>query len=56
MAPKWFDIKDIPHEKMWQDAKFWHPYFFQRQTFKAYFLYDANGEILKHELSPTNDQ
>ena len=54
MAPiKWFKITEIPYDKMWKDAAIWHPYIFQKQKFKSYFLYNNLGdEILMHKSTP----
>ena len=51
MKPKWFEIKDLPYDKMWQADEFWHPYFFQRQKFQSYFLYDKHSKIMMHDLN-----
>ena len=51
MKPKWFEIKDLPYDQMWQADKFWHPYFFQRQKFQSYFLYDKHNKIMMHDLN-----
>ena len=52
MAPKWFKITEMPYDKMWKADRFWHPYFFQKQKFKSYFLYNDLGEILMHKSTP----
>ncbi len=28
MEPKWFEIENMPYDKMWKADEFWHPYFF----------------------------
>ena len=54
MAPKWFDIKEMPYDNMWIDDEFWHPWFFKGQKFKAYFLFEGQDKILNHEITPVD--
>lgn len=56
MKPKWFSIKEIPYDKMWEDDKFWVPMFLNGNKFKGSFLFDRPSDqnycakVLKHEL------
>lgn len=50
MKPAWFNINDIPIDKMWPDDKFWIPLFLDNRKFKGNFLFDKEGKILKHNL------
>lgn len=50
MNPKWFNIKDIPYDKMWPDDKYWMGLFLENKKFKGEFLFGRNDEILKYKL------
>ncbi len=40
MRPQWFEVKDIPYEKMWADDIFWLPLLIAGQKFKGEFVFD----------------
>lgn len=50
MKPAWFQINEIPLDKMWPDDKYWMPLFLDNKKFKGKFLFDKEGKILKHNL------
>jgi len=50
MKPKWFDIKKIPYEKMWEDDKYWLPIFLENKKFEGYFQFDINRKIKKYNI------
>ena len=50
MNPKWFDIEDIPYEKMWPDDKYWFPLFLKNKKFKGNFLFDKSDKVLQYNL------
>lgn len=49
MAPKWFNIKDIPFESMWADDPFWLPQILSGKKINASFTFD-NDIILNKEI------
>lgn len=51
MKPCWFDVKEIPFEKMWQDDVYWFPLFLAGKKFKGKFIFDQNDNVLKKELT-----
>lgn len=51
MRPQWFDIKEIPFDKMWQDDVYWFPLFLDNKKFRGKFIFDDNDNILEKELS-----
>ena len=55
MEPKWFEIENMPYDKMWKADEFWHPYFFRQQLFKAYFMYDHVGDVIMHYCYPVEN-
>ena len=48
---KWFSIRELPLEKMWQDDKYWIEHLLQRKRFDADFYFDKdNKNIISHEI------
>lgn len=54
MSPKWFDIKNIPYEKMFSDDKYWLPLILEGKKVKAYFDFDENWNLLSKEICDLN--
>lgn len=50
MAPKWFDINDIPYDKMFPDDKYWLPLILEGKKINAYFEFDENWNILSKNI------
>lgn len=55
MKPQWFDIKEIPYDKMWQDDTHWMPLFLAGKKFKGKFILDDNDNILEKELNEVKE-
>jgi 8-oxo-dGTP diphosphatase / 2-hydroxy-dATP diphosphatase len=50
MLPKWFNINELPFEKMWPDDKYWFPLFLEGKKFKGKFTFDNSEKIVKYKL------
>lgn len=50
MIPKWFDIKDIPYDQMFQDDKYWLPLILDGNKIKAYFEFDEEWNLLSKKI------
>jgi len=50
MAPKWFNIEDIPFESMWVDDPFWLPLVIKDKQIKGKFVFGDNNELLEKEI------
>lgn len=50
MKPQWFNINEMPFEKMWADDKHWFPLFLENKKFSGRFLFDKDNNILDLEL------
>ncbi|EKD30291.1 MAG: hypothetical protein ACD_78C00099G0002 [uncultured bacterium (gcode 4)] len=46
MKPEWFDIGDIPYDKMWVDDAIWLPRVLEWESVEYDFNFNENGEIL----------
>lgn len=55
MKPQWFNVNEIPIDKMWPDDQYWMPVFLKDKKFIGRFLYDEKENILEKELSETED-
>ena len=50
MDPRWFDIQDIPYDKMFPDDKYWLPIILEGKKIKAYFEFDIDWNILSKKI------
>ena len=50
MRPQWFDVSEIPFEKMWPDDKYWLPLLLAGKKFRGKFLFGEGHKILGQEL------
>ena len=50
MAPKWFDVADIPYDDMWPDDRFWLPELLAGNRVKCVFKLDEHDTIVEHQV------
>lgn len=50
MKPYWFNINNIPYDKMFPDDKHWLPLIIEGKKIKAYFQFDENWNILSSNV------
>ncbi len=50
MRPRWFSVSEIPFEQMWKDDRYWFGLFLQDKKFRGRFVFDADHQIIAHEL------
>jgi len=55
MSPQWFQINEIPYDKMWSDDKYWLPKVIEGKHVKADFYFDDNDNLLKYNIKPQQD-
>ncbi len=46
MKPEWFDFKDIPFEKMWNDDVYWLPKILNGKNLKGEFIFGKDNETI----------
>ncbi len=54
MNPTWFDINDIPYDKMFPDDKYWLPLILEGKKIKAYFDFDEEWNLLSKKIDDLN--
>eukprot|EP00897_Mesotaenium_endlicherianum_P003784 jgi/Mesen1/3433/ME000194S02582 len=50
MAPKWFDVTDIPYEEMWADDYLWLPEFLKGRMLHGEFSFVDDSTMVSHKL------
>ena len=50
MYPEWFNINDIPYDKMFPDDKYWLPLILEGNKIKAYFEFDEEWNLLSKKI------
>jgi 8-oxo-dGTP diphosphatase len=46
---KWFKIKEIPYDKMWDDDPYWLPNILAGEFMKIKFYFDQNSNLQRYE-------
>ena len=54
MQPKWFDIQNIPYDKMFPDDKYWLPLILEGRKIRAYFDFDEKWNLLYKKIDDLN--
>jgi 8-oxo-dGTP pyrophosphatase MutT (NUDIX family) len=50
MAPKWFNLNEIPYGQMWDDDILWLPKVLDGKIIEGNFLFDENQKMLEHDV------
>lgn len=50
MAPRWFNVHDIPFNDMWPDDPYWLPQVLDGKKVSADFTLDESDTIIKHDV------
>lgn len=51
MRPEWFNIQNIPYDKMFPDDKYWLPLVLEGKKIKGYFKFDEDWNLLEKEIT-----
>ena len=54
MRPKWFNISDIPYEKMFEDDKIWLPEILKGNKLNAKFVFDKDFKMISSKVEIVN--
>ena len=49
MKPYWFDIHNLPFDKMWEDDRIWFEDFINGKDFEYTFYFNKKGKLWKRE-------
>ena len=55
IKPTWFDIRDIPYERLWEDDQYWLPYVLIGDFIQGYFHFDKDNRIDSHWVESVSD-
>lgn len=55
MRPQWFDVSEIPFDKMWPDDKYWLPLLLTRKKFKGRYVLGKDDKILEMNLNEVKE-
>lgn len=50
MKPKWFNIKEVPYDKMFADDKYWLPMILEGKKIDAFFEFDENWNLISKRV------
>lgn len=50
MKPKWFDISNIPYDKMWPDDRIWLPKILKGMKLECIFVFDADKRLKESNI------
>ena len=50
MRPAWWDVKDLPFERMWPDDEIWYPLFLSDRRFAGTVHFTKTTTIVKHDV------
>ncbi len=52
MAPRWFQVDEVPFEEMWDDDRYWLPQVLAGERVAAEFTFDAEDRVTAYEVRP----
>jgi hypothetical protein len=50
MKPYWYNVSEIPYDKMWPDDKLWLPMALQGKSFMGRFDYEDDDTIIDYSI------
>ena len=50
LKPYWFDLDNIPCDKMFEDDSYWMPIVLEGNKIQAFFEYDKEWKMVRHEV------
>ena len=56
MCPKWFDVSNLPYDKMFGDDIYWMPYILKGKKVRAFFEFDEDFNVLYHDVKEVADE
>ncbi|KAM9372521.1 oxidized purine nucleoside triphosphate hydrolase [Phaethornis superciliosus] len=55
MRPQWFQLDEVPFNRMWADDIYWFPLVLQKKLFRGYFKFQGQDTILEHTLKEVEE-
>jgi len=50
MRPAWWEVKDLPYDRMWPDDEIWYPLFLSDRRFAGTVHFTNTTTIVKHDV------
>lgn len=50
LKPYWFDLDNIPYDKMFEDDSYWMPIVLEGNKIQAFFEYDKEWKMVRYEV------
>lgn len=50
MRPQWFEIDNIPFDRMFSDDQIWLPILLKGENFVGYFKFDKDFNVIEHNI------
>ncbi len=54
MKPEWFDVREIPYDKMWPDDRYWLPLLLEETHFTGKIIFNKDKQISRLNLNLYN--
>lgn len=54
MLPSWYDVKNIPYEKMWEDDIIWIPEMLRGENVNYHFKFTHDGKMISYDKLPAS--
>ena len=55
MAPKWFELTDIPYDQMWADDRYWLPLGLAGKKLETQFTFDHEQNMLAYAFNEVEE-
>ena len=55
MAPKWFELTDIPYDQMWADDRYWLPLVLAGKKLETQFTFDHEQNMLAYAFNEVEE-
>ena len=55
MKQEWFDVAQIPYDRMWSDDRYWLPLLLEGKKFRGHFVFNKQREISRCKLEEVEE-
>lgn len=47
---RWFEIRELPYDKMWYDDVYWFPYMLKKESFEGFYFFDNSDNLQSYYI------